>query len=227
MLLNGFKSIAAKPAITHLKAINGLPRQSKTVRRLIRSSGAIFGLGRSIGSKIKPRRWKSAGSSKSSQTSQRPIRTAPPFGCRHDTAQNRARCASQHPERRFQSWGATNNPRAEIRPLDGPEAVNRNESSDGYSNVVVVLNDKWRVIRCRDGSQWILQSRDSLKAIGDVWRARSYCRTKEALLRVCAAHAGPVDPTAASVLAALPDWIEAPNLPAQSLTTRGTARDLA
>jgi hypothetical protein len=34
-----------------------------------------------------------------------------------------------------------------------------------------------------------------------------------ALLRACAAHAGQIDPTAAVVLTALPDHIEAPILP--------------
>jgi hypothetical protein len=110
----------------------------------------------------------------------------------------------------------TDNPDAQIRPLDGAKDANRKESADGYSRVVANLNRKWRVIECRDGIQWILQSRDSLKATVGVWRGRSYCRTKKALLPVCAGYAGKIDPTAASVLAALPDWIEAPSPPAQS-----------
>jgi hypothetical protein len=44
--------------------------------------------------------------------------------------------------------------------LDAPNALNRHESSDGYSRVGAVLNGKWRVIECRDRIQWILQSRD-------------------------------------------------------------------
>jgi hypothetical protein len=115
---------------------------------------------------------------------------------------------------------ATDSPAAEMRPLDAPKRVNRHESSDSYSDVVAVPNPKWRVIRCRDGVQWILQCCDTLKPDVGLWRGRSYCRTREALLRVCAAHAGQIDPTAAAVLAALPDWIEAPNLPA-----RGSAEE--
>jgi hypothetical protein len=108
------------------------------------------------------------------------------------------------------SLGAVNDsPDSERRPLDAPKTVNGKESSNSYGNVVTVLNGKWRVIRCRDGIQWILQSRDSLMAAVGIFRGRSYCRTKEALLRVCAAHAGEIAPTAAAVLAALPDWIEA------------------
>jgi hypothetical protein len=99
--------------------------------------------------------------------------------------------------------------------MDASEVVNRNESSDGHSRVVAILNGKWRVIECRDRVQWILQSRDSPKPEAGLWRGRSYCRTKEALLRVCATHAGKI---AAAMLAALPDWIEFSNLPTQSLT---------
>jgi hypothetical protein len=78
----------------------------------------------------------------------------------------------------------TDSPDSERRPLDAPKAVNGDESSSSYGNVVATLNRKWRVIRCRDGIQWILQSRDSLTATVGIWRGRSYCRTKEALLRV-------------------------------------------
>ena len=109
----------------------------------------------------------------------------------------------------------------ETRPLDAPEAINRNESSDNYSDVVAVLNPKWRVIRCRDNVQWVLQSRDSATAAKGVWRGRSHCGTKEALLRVCAAHAGELDPTAVGLLAELPDWTEAPGLPSRSTPTFG------
>jgi hypothetical protein len=96
-----------------------------------------------------------------------------------------------------------------MRPLDAPAAVNRNESAEGYSYVVAVLNGKWRVIQCRDGLQWILQSRDTLRALHTaVWRGRSYCRSKEALLRVSAAHAGAIDPIAAAIMAAMTGPLE-------------------
>jgi hypothetical protein len=113
-----------------------------------------------------------------------------------------------------------------LRPLDAPEVTSRNESAQGYSRLVAVLNGKWRVIECRDGIRWILQARDTLNALSTtVWRGRSYCRTKEALLRICAAQACTIDPTAAAILAALPDWIEAPNSPAPSDTARGVAEE--
>jgi hypothetical protein len=61
---------------------------------------------------------------------------------------------------------------------------------------------------------------EPLTAAKGIWRGRSYCRTKEALLRVCAKHAGEINPTAAAILVALPDWIEPPNLPSRSPTMR-------
>ena len=115
----------------------------------------------------------------------------------------------------------------QMRPLDAPRLANRNESAEDYSRVVAVLNSKWRVIECRDGAQWILQSRDTRPALeNSVWRGRSYCRTKQALLRVCTMHAAKINATASAVLAALPDWFEAPNLPGtQSMTKRGEAKE--
>jgi hypothetical protein len=100
--------------------------------------------------------------------------------------------------------GSTDGPNHEICPLDAANAVSRNESSDGSGRVVAILNPKWRVIECRDQIQWILQSRESVKSEPGLWRGRSYCRTKEALLRVCAFHASDINPIAADVLAALP-----------------------
>ena len=68
----------------------------------------------------------------------------------------------------------------------------------------IQLNDQWRVVACRDGIQWILQFRNSaITAAGD-WRGRSYCRTREALLRCCVHHCGPIGPIARAALEALP-----------------------
>jgi hypothetical protein len=121
---------------------------------------------------------------------------------------------------------APDSPRSQMRPLDAPKIANRNESAEDYSRIVAVLNGKWRVIECRDRIQWILQSRDTLKALSSaVWRGRSYCRTSAALNRLFRRQAGAIDPTAAAALAALPDWIEAPNLPARSPTTRSAAEE--
>jgi hypothetical protein len=83
------------------------------------------------------------------------------------------------------------------------------ESADGYLGLVARLNDNWRVVECRERLQWILQRRGSPKTPrADDWRGRSYCQTSFGLLRCARAHAGAVDPSAAAILAALPERID-------------------
>ena len=81
------------------------------------------------------------------------------------------------------------------------------ESGDTYDRVVVRLNEKWRVVECRAGIQWILQRRKSASD-GGGWSSRSFCRTSEAIRRLARRHAKPIDPEALVVLDRLPPWIE-------------------
>jgi hypothetical protein len=83
------------------------------------------------------------------------------------------------------------------------------ESSDQYDRIVTQLNDRWRVIECRHGLQWILQHRGSPeKPRRDDWRGRSFCRTSEALRRCAREFCGSVDPAAVAVLESLPARID-------------------
>ncbi len=81
------------------------------------------------------------------------------------------------------------------------------ETADDYPNIVARLSDKWRVIVCPAGIQWILQKRDAGNAPSTGWRGVSYCVTREALVRLCGGLESPVDPAALSALAALPEHI--------------------
>jgi hypothetical protein len=93
------------------------------------------------------------------------------------------------------------------------EKVSQRESDDAYYRIVARLNAGWRVIECPDAIQWILQRLGSPNRSRRAdWRGRSYCRTREALIRCTRHHAGDIDPAAATVLAALPERIEAVNL---------------
>lgn len=85
------------------------------------------------------------------------------------------------------------------------------ESADDYHRVVAVLNDRWRVIECHDGIQWILQRRAGERHGRPRWDGKSYCRTKEGLYRVCRASAGAIDPAAVATLASLPERIDLPD----------------
>jgi hypothetical protein len=74
------------------------------------------------------------------------------------------------------------------------------ETYDEYARVVVRLDDKTRVVECRDGVQWIVQRAQIGHAQQREWTGVSFCRTKEALLR-CAG----VKPGDNATLDALPD----------------------
>jgi hypothetical protein len=69
------------------------------------------------------------------------------------------------------------------------------ETSDDYSRVVAVLDrGRSRVIVCAAGIQWIVQNRR-----GQQWHSRSFCQTKNALIRCCGCSTPELD--------ALPDRI--------------------
>jgi hypothetical protein len=85
------------------------------------------------------------------------------------------------------------------------------ESAGGYGRVAFVVNDRWRVVECAHGIQWILQYRSSAETYATSrWTGRSFCRTREALLRCCREHA--IDQTAGAFLTALPERIEAASI---------------
>lgn len=76
-------------------------------------------------------------------------------------------------------------------------------------NLVVQLNDRWRVID--DPLQWILQVRKGRKAKkASGWRGRSYCTQRTVLLRCIREYCGDVDRGAIAIVEALPkrhiDW---------------------
>jgi hypothetical protein len=88
--------------------------------------------------------------------------------------------------------------------LTRPAPSVQSESSDAYAYVVAVLNDRWRVIECAAGIQWILQRREGIRHGRTRWEARGYFRTSEALIVACRALVAEIDPQACITLAALP-----------------------
>ncbi|WP_168201297.1 hypothetical protein [Qingshengfaniella alkalisoli] len=78
------------------------------------------------------------------------------------------------------------------------EARNRlAESADDYPHEIIRSN-RHRVIRCRNGIQWIIQRR---RAVGSQWDGRHYCATRKALIELWQAETGESGPAA---LASLP-----------------------
>lgn len=79
------------------------------------------------------------------------------------------------------------------------------EQSDDYFRVASVLNDRWRVIVCKDAIQWILQQR---RRDTPIWDGASYCTTRQGLLRCIREKVkGDIDPSALAALEALPETI--------------------
>jgi hypothetical protein len=71
--------------------------------------------------------------------------------------------------------------------------------------LLIQLNDKWRVVD--DDLQYVLQRRKGAarsKATG--WKSRSFCRTREALLRCVREYCGSVAGDALHRVRALPEW---------------------
>ena len=76
------------------------------------------------------------------------------------------------------------------------------EKDDAYP-IVARLNERWRVIRCADDIQWILQ-----KHSGGRWRGNSFHRDRDVLLQRIAERCGEVDAAALDLVRALPEWYE-------------------
>lgn len=77
-------------------------------------------------------------------------------------------------------------------------------SSDGGAVVVAVLNDRWRVIVCQDGIQWVLQRRAGERGGRARWMSEGYFRSRDALIAFSHARARNVAPAASDRLASLP-----------------------
>jgi hypothetical protein len=76
------------------------------------------------------------------------------------------------------------------------------ESADDYHGIVARLDDRHRVIVCKDHLQWVLQRRDGERHGRARWASVGYFLTRNALIRSSRALCGRIDPAA---LAALPE----------------------
>ena len=80
------------------------------------------------------------------------------------------------------------------------------------NRVITGLNVTWRVVD--DALQWILQRRKgNPRKKNSGWQDRSFCRTREGLLRSVRELCGEVDPKAMAPLNALPEFHSVGGLP--------------
>ena len=61
----------------------------------------------------------------------------------------------------------------------------RRERDETYWGVILVLNDRYRVIIDEQGDQFILQKHYAENLHGGVWRGQSYLTTKDSLIKAC------------------------------------------
>lgn len=83
--------------------------------------------------------------------------------------------------------------------------VIRRESSDDYFRVLIQFLAEWRLIQCKHGTQWVVQSRSAKKPNVGTWVGRKHVTTKTALLVVCSALHLIRDTSVAQKVLALPD----------------------
>tara|TARA_R100000789_G_scaffold18503_1_gene21325 strand:- start:1077 stop:1499 length:423 start_codon:yes stop_codon:yes gene_type:complete len=86
-------------------------------------------------------------------------------------------------------------------PVTAAKPASPNERDDHYRSVVCQI-DGWRVIVCRDGIQWIIQRRRRAGRRQVEWKGRSYCTTRDTLIREWRRH---TDDEGAFLAASLPE----------------------
>jgi len=79
------------------------------------------------------------------------------------------------------------------------------ESNDFYAKVVVQASDRWRVILCAQGLQWIIQKKESSHA--GPWRGNKYVTSRPALIKACGMLGLLSDPATEAALFALPEHV--------------------
>jgi hypothetical protein len=102
-------------------------------------------------------------------------------------------------------------PRKPVRgrssPLPGCSTAGSNLTRLAHpsNRLVAQLNERWRVIN--DPLQWTLQRKKGTpRKKNSGWTGRSFCRTREALLRCVREYCGEVDPPALEKLNEPPKW---------------------
>lgn len=73
--------------------------------------------------------------------------------------------------------------------------------------IVAILNNRWRVIECPDGIQWIVQKRAGQRHGRARWDNRKFFRSREALIAFFRALHEDVEPDGLEVLENLPRWM--------------------
>lgn len=79
------------------------------------------------------------------------------------------------------------------------------ESNGFYAKVVVQASDRWRLILCARGLQWIIQKKERSHA--GPWRGSKYVTSRCALIKACGRLGLLSDPATEAALLALPEHV--------------------
>jgi len=89
-------------------------------------------------------------------------------------------------------------------PLGTISSCSSRERDDNYSDVVIHLSTRWRIIVCKDGIQWILQQRSVAPPNTGTWSGKSYSTTLRGLVAACSDRELLLGPSEVQKLDALP-----------------------
>ena len=78
------------------------------------------------------------------------------------------------------------------------------ERDDRYTQVILQLAPRWRIIECRNAEQWIIQKRSAEPLHQGVWRSVSYVVSRDKLIELSASLGLLSEPSKRAVLEALP-----------------------
>jgi hypothetical protein len=81
------------------------------------------------------------------------------------------------------------------------------ERDDSYSNVILQLAPRWRIIECRNAEQWIIQKRTAEPLDRGKWTGVSYVVSRDKLIELSTSLGLLSEPSRRAVLEALPSTI--------------------
>jgi hypothetical protein len=80
------------------------------------------------------------------------------------------------------------------------------ESDDDYKRVIARFDPNFRIVDGSCGILWVFQKRDGRRKSGKPrWTGRSYCRTRETLIRLYLEFCAFVDPEVVAILEQMPE----------------------
>ena len=78
------------------------------------------------------------------------------------------------------------------------------ESDDSYTNIILQLAPRWRIIECRNAEQWIIQKRSAEPLDRGKWTGVSYVVSRDKLIELSASLGLLSEPSKRAVLEVLP-----------------------